>query len=103
MRHAFTQSDHGTTAALALGDELELRLPENATTGFRWQLDAPDLVQLEDRSERATAGALGAGGQRVFTLRADALGEARVDAKLVRAWEGDASAQSRFSLTVRVT
>ena len=32
------ESADGTTIALRVGDVLELRLPENASTGYRWQV-----------------------------------------------------------------
>jgi hypothetical protein len=32
----------GTTVEVAPGERLELRLPENASTGYRWVLEPPD-------------------------------------------------------------
>jgi inhibitor of cysteine peptidase len=88
-----TEADAGGEHALGVGQEVVLRLPENRTTGYRWQLSAPDGVAVEDAGyEPAPSGAPGAPGTRTFRLRPTVAGTHRVAAGLRRSWESAAAA-----------
>jgi predicted secreted protein len=83
-----TEADAGGEHALGVGQEVVLRLAENRTTGYRWQLLAPDGVQVGDGGyEPSPSGSPGAGGVRTFRLRPTAPGAHRVTAGLRRSWE----------------
>jgi inhibitor of cysteine peptidase len=83
-----TEADAGGEHALGVGQEVVLRLPENRTTGYRWQLSVPDGVAVtDDGYDAAPSGAPGAAGTRTFRLRATAAGTHRVTARLRRSWE----------------
>jgi predicted secreted protein len=83
-----TESDAGGEHALGVGQEVVLRLPENRTTGYRWELAVPDGVAVEDDGyEAAPSGAPGAGGTRRFRLRPTVAGCHRVTAGLRRSWQ----------------
>ena len=43
-----TDADTGAEHSLDVGQELVVRLPENRTTGYRWDLAVPDGVALDD-------------------------------------------------------
>jgi inhibitor of cysteine peptidase len=98
--------DHGSTVEARAGDEFIVRLPENASTGYRWALDAlPDWLRVTgdqlDLDDPTTAGA---GGTRVLTIAVDAAGEAELTLRKRRSWESDAVPEvDRFSATVRAT
>ena len=65
-----SETDAGAEHPLGVGQEAVLRLPENRTTGYRWQLSAPDGVEVEDAGyEPAPSGVPGAPGTRTFRLR----------------------------------
>lgn len=66
-----TIEDDTRTLTLAPGDQVELRLPENAGTGYQWQLDPldPALAVVEEALKPA-AGQPGATGEHRFLLRA---------------------------------
>jgi predicted secreted protein len=66
---------------------LEIALPENATTGYRWELDSlpPDAEVVADRVEPPANGAIGAAGLRVFGVRPGHGGT--FSARLRRSWE----------------
>jgi len=63
-----TEADSGRSLAVAPGTQVVLRLPENPTTGYRWQVP-PGVTVASDEflAVGADAGA-GAGGERVLTL-----------------------------------
>lgn len=97
-----TEADAGLERAVAVGDDVVLRLEENRTTGFRWNLDLPDGVALvDDGFEAPSPGRPGQGGVHRFRLRATGPGEYRVAAGLRRSWGGgDPQRTMEFPLRV---
>jgi inhibitor of cysteine peptidase len=82
------QTDDGRTVTVAPGQQVVLRLPENPTTGYRWEPPA-DVEVVSDEFRPAGGTGIGAGGERVFILAARAsTGEARF--ALTRPWGGGA-------------
>jgi inhibitor of cysteine peptidase len=99
-----TEADAGGEHALGVGQEVVLRLPENRTTGYRWQVSAPDDVQVEDGGfEPAPSGAPGAAGTRTFRLRPTAAGSHAVAAGLRRSWESGGAAPGDLTFSLRTT
>jgi predicted secreted protein len=98
-----TSADAGGEHALGVGQEVLLRLPENRTTGYAWQLAVPDGVTVaDDGYQPAASGAPGAGGVRVFRLRPTVPGAHRVTAALRRSWEPpDAPAADALEFALR--
>jgi inhibitor of cysteine peptidase len=104
-----TAVDDGKTVTARPGDEIVVVLPENATTGYRWQLDqSGDLVRLLSDGYREAAAAddeepvFGRGGLREFRFAVDGSGVGTVSLKHWREWEGDSSVTQRVSFTVDV-
>ena len=72
------------------GEEFDIRLPANPTTGFRWQVGSLDenIVRLVDsRYERTAPDPLGAGGTTVFTFVGVEKGRGNISLVYVRPWE----------------
>jgi inhibitor of cysteine peptidase len=89
-----------TAVTVARGDNLEVVLPQNASTGYRWEIDpSVGLAVVDDRLEPPASGRPGAGGQRVFVLRVDEPGV--VQARLRRPWEPADSAARTYTVRVR--
>lgn len=113
---------------VGVGDEVVIRLPENATTGYVWSVQSVDdgLELVEDvmvpaggaaepggaadrpatpaTSPGATSPGLappGAGGEHVVRLRATAPSRADVVLHLGRSWEPTPAQQRRITVTVR--
>jgi len=82
------QDDDGRVVTVAAGQQIVVRLPENPTTGYRWE--PPAGVKVVADEYRSPGGrAMGAGGERVFTLAAiPTAGEVRFELK--RPWGGGA-------------
>lgn len=100
-----------TNIEVAVGDELVIRLKENATTGYEWSADVPrGLVLLAD--ERHVGGGAGerpdgvpsvpgAGGERVFRLRVAAPVQGSIALRLRREWEGTPLDEVQIGVLVR--
>jgi inhibitor of cysteine peptidase len=94
------EEDDGRRIAVSVGDEIEVRLSENATTGYRWAAE-PSHAGLEVREGPADyGGATGSGGAAVFRVRVRSPGEVTLAFKHWRAFEGDASVTRRFCVTL---
>lgn len=100
------RTDNNRTAELRVGERLEVRLPENPTTGFSWAVDENDRqrLTLEDTAYAPPdeAGFIGARGQRTFRFTARQPGEVLLKLKYWRIWEGDGSIVERFAVTLRI-
>ncbi|CAN5554067.1 hypothetical protein BH10PSE4_BH10PSE4_19390 [soil metagenome] len=99
-----TEQDNGRRQVARVGDTVELRLSENATTGYRWALDAHDAAFLEALDETADypSAAVGSAGEAVFRFRVARAGSGRLSLKYWRSWEGEGSILERFSVTLDV-
>jgi inhibitor of cysteine peptidase len=99
-----TQADSGRNIELHVGDAVVLRLPERASTGYRWEIEAADttLVDAQEGQYAAASSAVGGGGETQWTLRARATGIAYIRLKRWRRWEGEDSVRERFEVTLRI-
>lgn len=87
------------------GDSILLRLPENPTTGYRWEVEFFDNSILgPPDSTFSTSGepSMGAGGIRTFTFEARSPGQTVLRLILKRGWEPQQQAIDRFEITVQV-
>ena len=101
---SITESENGGTAELQAGESLRIVLPENASTGYRWELEPIDERLLEPlASEPHYRGpAIGSGGEVAFLFRARQAGETEIALKRWRHWEGDSSIIGRFRIRLVV-
>jgi inhibitor of cysteine peptidase len=102
---ALTQADHGTSVAVAPGDIIVIRLPENPTTGYQWtveKVDADTLALQRTEFSPAPGAGMGSGSGRTLTFQAQKPGTAHIQRKLWRAWAGDASIRDRYHVTIQV-
>jgi inhibitor of cysteine peptidase len=83
---------------------LEVQLPENPTTGYRWAVAEYDarILHLEESALASGGGGIGGGGVRAFAFRALLGGETPLRLKHWREWQGESSVDDRFEVTVRV-
>src|SRR5690242_5423754 len=74
----YTEADNGSTVSLSPGEEFEVRLAENASTGHQWHLVGidPNIVEVaRDEPIPPATAAPGAIGAHVWTVRARAHGQ----------------------------
>jgi predicted secreted protein len=99
------ESANGETVELGVGQTLELRLPENRTAGFRWQIEAggQSVGSLESDAYEAAAGPPGRGGTRVLSFKAERSGEDEIKLAYRRPWEESAPPARMFAMRIRVS
>jgi inhibitor of cysteine peptidase len=97
------QAAAGQTVDVPVGQVIELRLPENRSTGFRWQFAAgpgPACAVVGD-TYTAAANRPGAGGEHTWTLQAAQPGVCELRLAYRRPFENAPPTQS-FAVTVQV-
>ena len=101
---SLTEIDNGRTVDVRLGDMVQVTLPENATTGYRWAIDRYDeeFIEVLKSEPHYTENTIGVGGTIAFTFQARKVGTGEVVLKNWRHWEGDSSVTSRFRFRLRV-
>lgn len=86
-----SESDLPAPRTLARGDEVVVRLPENPTTGYRWQVTPSGVGELALLEERFVPGSgnagVGASGDRVLRFQGRKQGEVKLEAVLRREWD----------------
>jgi len=89
MKIDISAQDQGRRIEAHTGDVLCVQLAENPTTGFRWFVQAPLPVSLEQAQDVFTPGhgAPGAGGTRELQFLAKSPVEFRLTLSLRREWE----------------
>jgi inhibitor of cysteine peptidase len=101
----FGTSMNGRTVTVTVGETIEIRLPENPTTGFRWQLMANDgaiCAVTADRFEAPAPRALGRGGEHSWLLKALRIGECDVELRCRRRWANSLEPEESFSIHIQV-
>jgi len=98
---SFNERDNGTTSAVHKTDIITIRLPENPTTGYEWDISrSRGITLLEDKyvypdpSGKMTS----VGGWRHFTLIADTPGPTSFSAINKRSWEPESGNEPSYSL-----
>ncbi|HIK46578.1 MAG TPA: protease inhibitor I42 family protein [Leptolyngbyaceae cyanobacterium M65_K2018_010] len=100
-----TQTDHGRSIEVRVGDRVVIDLSENPSTGFQWAIEQNNdrvLKPLSSTYTPPTGTTVGGAGQRTFAFLGQASGIAEPRFKLWREWEGNASIVERFSVTIQV-
>jgi inhibitor of cysteine peptidase len=99
------EGHNGGTISAKTGDRIVIRLPENPTTGFRWQAEPANLEVLELQSDefaQAASAAMGSGGVRILQYLARGAGNTSIALRLGRPWEANAP-RSQFTIGVAVS
>lgn len=99
-----SEADHDRTVDVRSGDTIQIILPENATTGYRWAIERrdEDIVEALTSEARYASNAVGSGGWISFEFRGKKAGTGEIVLKHWRHWEGDASITKRFRVQLRV-
>lgn len=99
------QRDRGKTFAARQGDLVVIRIEENPTTGYRWEICMVEQQVLEILDSDyliAPGGRIGGGGTRIFRFRAKSPGISPVQLRLRRAWEPEDAVLESFSVNIQV-
>ena len=91
-----TDADNGRTITTLPGCEVILRLPENASTGYRWETPS-GLATTADDYMRADGSGLGGSGERRFAFTTPD-GTVELTFELRRPW-GDGPPDQTFTVS----
>jgi len=93
------------SASINVGDSISIRLKENPTTGFKWEVTStPDLLSATGSQYYPPISQLaGAGGERTFTFKGTKAGQGAAVLSYRRSWEADKPAAKTYTLTVTVS
>jgi len=101
---ALGEKDAGRVVEVGAGQQFTVRLPSNATTGFRWVVaDLGPVTQVGESVYEAPLepGIVGAGGTEVFTFKTGSSGPGELKLEYRRPWEKGSAAEKTWSVTVR--
>jgi inhibitor of cysteine peptidase len=104
---AVCRGEGGTNVVQAkVGQEFEVKLEANHTTGYRWDLVKPvdtNAVKLVSESYSSKVkGRVGAGGEETWRFKALKAGETPIGFKHVRPWETNAVPGKTTNFLVKV-
>ena len=104
-----TEDDNGNSIHIKEGHVFYLKLKENPSTGYSWQLSLSNgLSQLSDKyyspesSKKGGRLAIGAAGFHLWSIEAAAKGSKQVTAIYKRPWESSTGKEQTFTLNVIV-
>jgi inhibitor of cysteine peptidase len=100
------EQQNGATTSLDLSRTITLRLKENPSAGYVWDLTVTPGLQVTNDTfyPSDTSGSLvGAGGTRVWTITTLHPGEQKVKAIYKHPWEPVTGKETMFNLTIMVS
>ena len=103
MDNAIHEGLDGTSMELKTGETFHIKLNENPTTGFSWQMNTTDgLAVISDEYVAPDTELVGAGGVHEWEIQAVAAGTQHITAVYKRSWEDETGDEQRFEFTVEV-
>lgn len=104
MTEELTRADNGKFVRLRAGETLSICLPENPTTGSRWQVEQSDVEVLvpADSTYEARGTGVGSGGLRRLSFRGVSPGKGNLLLSQHRPWRKKNPADPTFSLEIEV-
>lgn len=107
-QQVITEADNGTGITFENEETFYLRLQENPTTGYSWELNLSEGLSLvSDKYYPPEPGEgertiVGAGGVHIWEIKADSEGTQQVTAVYRRSWENETGTEERFKLDIEV-
>lgn len=97
-----TERDSGRSVQMTVGDELEIVLPGNPTTGFTWETSSSDinLLRLNKADFLASDKAIGSGGFEIKRFQAITAGTSQLKLIFHRPFETNSPPNKTFDVTV---
>jgi inhibitor of cysteine peptidase len=100
------EQQNGATTSLNLSRTVTLRLKENPSTGYTWNLTMTPGLQVTSDTfypSDSSGSLVGAGGTREWTIKTIQYGEQKIQANYKRSWEPVAGNETTFSMTILVS
>jgi len=101
--YAFNETNDNETVTLPAGSEIAIRLDENPTTGFSWNVtSSAGLEYVNDTYIAPETELVGAGGTHEWRYLAAEKGDAEFSAIYKRPWEETTGNETTFSLAFTI-
>jgi inhibitor of cysteine peptidase len=100
-----SEADNGTTVELAVGQELQVQLAGNPTTGYAWSVTGLDENFLRQQAEpdyQPDSDLIGAGGVYTFHFKALQAGQTSLKLAYARSFEPDVPPEKIFAIEVLI-
>jgi inhibitor of cysteine peptidase len=103
-----TEENNGTTINLENEETFYLRLKENPTTGYSWQLNLSEGLSLisdeyiPPESKESKQPLVGAGGVRLWEIKAVSEGSQQITGIYKQSWENKTGKEDNFTLNIEV-
>lgn len=108
-QQVITEADNGTSISLENGSTFYLKLKENPTTGYSWELNLSQGLNNisgeyypSEQPEGIEQPLVGAGGVHLWEIKAVAEGSQQVTGIYKRPWEKVTGEEEKFTLNVEV-
>lgn len=104
-KYSIRKEDNKKKLKLKVGEELELNLPENPTTGYRWEIQETDdmKLQLQKMTFQVEPGkAMGAEGARNWVFKAIQAGDVKLRLNHWRPWMKEKSLLESFEIYIEI-
>jgi inhibitor of cysteine peptidase len=100
----YGESCDGQAVTLAIGQTIEIRLKENPTTGFHWQLMANDgaICAMTCDAFEGPSGPPGQGGEHSWKFETVRPGGCDLEFRYRRRWGNSVETERRFKIHIRV-
>ncbi len=100
-----TEAENGKSIRIKNGENFILQLRENPSTGYSWELNVSeglDILSDGYTQDQAPEGQVGVPGTHSWTIEAVSLGSQQVNGIYKRPWENMTGTEENFTLTVEV-
>jgi inhibitor of cysteine peptidase len=100
-----TEEQNGAAVTIKTDAIITVKLQENPTTGYSWNLTTtPGLQIINDtyKPTYTTGKMVGSGGTHIWDISAVATGEQKIKGVYMRSWEPTTGNETTFSMTVLV-
>jgi inhibitor of cysteine peptidase len=105
VQQTYTENDSGKTVSANIGEPFMIRLAENPSTGYSWNLTYDDGLKPDSDQYVARpvpVNIVGSGGNHEWTFTPEKPGTYVISGIYKRPWEPTTGSEQRFTLTVNV-
>lgn len=103
-----TEKNNGDSINLKIGDDIEIKLESNPTTGYSWFLSdkfdsaivsVTGPIYMESKNNKEL---VGAGGYEIFTIKAISKGKTSIILNYKRPWEEEVEPIETFEINISI-
>jgi predicted secreted protein len=101
----YDESNNGQTVSVAKDSTVTIRLKENPTTGYSWQVNVTEglsIVHDEYIPDKVPAGMVGSGGTHTWTVQPQDAGTFTFSATYMQPWMNVTGSEETYTLTMVV-